>query len=48
MHRQTNRQVNKMLSGTQLDMPTEVEPWTDGANMDTKFKLDTALNFDCD
>lgn len=27
--------------------PVEVQPWTDGVNVDTKLKLDTTLNFDC-
>ena len=31
-----------MLHGAQVDMPREVKPYTDEANMVTKFKLDTA------
>lgn len=29
----------------QLDKPADVEPRTDGTNMDTQFKPETALNF---
>ena len=29
-------------------MPAKVKPRIDGENMDTKFKLDTAKNNDCD
>ena len=38
-----------MLHRAQLYTTTEVEPWTVGASiMDTTFKLDSALNLDCD
>ena len=39
---------NQMLHRAQLYTTAEVEPWTVGASMDKKFKLDTALNLDCD
>ena len=41
---QPDQWTNKMLFRAQLDTTAEVEPWTVGANMDTTFKLDTALN----
>ena len=39
---------NQVLRRAQLYTTAEVEPWTVGASMDTTFKLDTALNLDCD
>ena len=39
---------NQMLRRAQLYTTSEVEPRTVKASMDTTFKLDTALNLDCD
>ena len=43
-----SRKLDQVLRRTQLYTTAEVEPITVGASMDTTFKLDTALNLDCD
>ena len=38
------KKQNKMIRRSQLDLISEVKPYTVEANMDTPFKLETALN----
>lgn len=47
-YRIKGKAVKKSFKGEQLNMPKEVEPQTKRANIGTKLKLDTAINFDCD